>query len=220
MFELRYRMAGATRMTAMLTLATLSLLPATAGAAKPTAAPGKEAANRGQAKADAATATATVAQAPAGCAAATVIPSNPTLRKAAADAVLCLINVERTQRGLAPVLVSPLLTKAADSHASDMVRRGYFDHVTPSGVDLQQRVARTGYTRGVRRPTLGETIACGSDLYATPAELVKNLMQSAAHKAIITDRRYRDIGVGLALGAPLEGMGTDGATLSLDFGRR
>ena len=42
---------------------------------------------------------------------------------------------------------------------------------------------------------------------------------SASHRSIITDRRFRDIGVGLALGAPLEGMGT-GATLALNFGRR
>jgi uncharacterized protein YkwD len=198
MFELRIGVRGHVGVTvALSTVAVLLLLGETAGASK-AAAP---------------------VQAAAGCANATVIPTSPAMRKAAADAVLCLINVERTQRGLAPVIASPLLSKAADSHSSDMVRRGYFSHVTPSGQDLQTRVARTGYLRGARRPALGETIAWGSDYYAAPTELVKDLMQSAAHKAIITDRRFRDIGVGLALGAPLEGMGS-GATLSLNFGRR
>ena len=198
MFVLRYEVyarAGGT--IALATVAALALMWATAGASRAAAPAG----------------------ASAGCAGAAVIPSNAALLKTAADAVLCLINVERTQRGLAPVLASSLLGKAAEFHASDMVRRGYFAHVSPTGQDLKKRVAHTGYLRGARRAKLGETIAWGSDYYASPAELVKGLMQSAAHKAIIVDRRFRDIGVGLALGAPLEGMGT-GATLSLNFGRR
>jgi uncharacterized protein YkwD len=154
-----------------------------------------------------------------GCANASAIPSDPASRQVAADAVLCLINNERTQRALAPVTASAQLTRAATAHSADMVRRHYFDHVTPNGVDLRKRVAKTGYLRGARRPSLGETLAWGSDLYASPSELVKDLMSSPAHYAIITDRRYRDIGVGLALGAPMDGMGS-GATLALNFGRR
>jgi uncharacterized protein YkwD len=159
------------------------------------------------------------AVAPAGCAAATVIPTNPTMVQAASDAVLCLINAERTQRGLAPVLTSTLLGKAAMFHASDMVRRKYFSHVTPNGEDMRKRVLRTGYLRGARRPALGETLAWGADYFGSPTQLVKDLMESPLHKAIIVDPRFRDIGVGLALGAPLDGMGS-GSTLSLNFGRR
>ena len=66
---------------------------------------------------------------------------------------------------------------------------------------------------------LGETLAFGTAVYGTPAALVKDLMTSAQHKAIITDRRFKDIGVGLAVGEPMEGMGM-GSTLSLNFGRR
>jgi uncharacterized protein YkwD len=197
MFEFRCGAAGAARKITSMTVTALALMGATAGVAQ----------------------AAITDAVPAGCAAATVIPTNPTMRQAASDAVLCLINVERTLRGLAPVLTSSQLGKAATSHASDMVRRKYFSHVTPNGEDLRKRVARTGYLRGARRPALGETLAWGSDLYASPAELVKDLMQSPEHKAIIVDRRFRDIGVGLALGAPEDGMGS-GSTLSLNFGRR
>ncbi|MEY2442458.1 MAG: hypothetical protein QOJ46_1884 [bacterium] len=197
MFVFRSGAADAARRTVTLTSVALTLAAATANGAP----------------------AAITAAAPAGCAAATVIPANPTMRQAAADAVLCLINAERTQRGLAPVLRSSLLGKAANHHASDMVRRKYFSHVSPNGEDLHKRVARTGYLRGARRPALGETLAWGSDLYASPAQLVDDLMHSAEHKAIIVDRRYRDIGVGLALGAPMDGMGS-GSTLSLNFGRR
>lgn len=155
-----------------------------------------------------------------GCANATVIPTDPSMQPAAAASVLCLINVQRTQHALGPVATSTLLTRAAVQHSTDMVRRKYFSHVTPTGQGLLARVARTGYLRGVRRPTLGETIAWGTDAYATPAELVQELMDSPPHRTIILDGRYRDIGVGLALGAPMDGMGDDGATLSLNFGRR
>jgi uncharacterized protein YkwD len=163
------------------------------------------------------------AQAPApagaGCAGTTVVPSSASVRPAAAAAVLCLINVQRSQHGLRPVTASSLLTKAAALHSSDMVRRKYFGHVTPNGLDLRTRVARTGYLRGCRQPSLGEALAYGSDLYASPAELVKDLMASTEHRAIILDARFRDIGVGLAFGAPIDGM-PPGSTLSLNFGRR
>jgi uncharacterized protein YkwD len=156
----------------------------------------------------------------AGCAGATVIPAAPAGNQAAADSVLCLVNAERAQRALRPVVASRPLTRAAAGHSADMVRRGYFAHVSPDGLDLRTRVARTGYLRGRRRPMLGETIGWGTDVYATPAELVKGFMESPEHKAIILDGRYREVGIGLALGAPMEGMGGSGATLSLDFGRR
>jgi uncharacterized protein YkwD len=154
------------------------------------------------------------------CAGAGVVPSDAITRRVASDTVLCLVNVERAKHALRAVVASSLLTKAAAAHSADMVRRKYFSHVSPSGMDLRTRVARTGYLRGCRRnPSLGETLAWGSDVYSSPAELVKDLMASTQHRAIILDGRYRDIGVGLALGAPMDGRGS-GTTLSLNFGRR
>jgi uncharacterized protein YkwD len=160
------------------------------------------------------------AQTAAACADATVTPASESMRPAASAAVLCLVNAERTQRGLAALNASSLLNKAAAFHSTDMVRRKYFAHVTPNGLDQRRRVARTGYLRGSRRPMLGETIAWGSSTYGSPAELVASLMASPPHRAIILDGRFRDIGVGLTLGAPIDGFGEYGSTLSLNFGRR
>lgn len=188
-------------------------------AAHAKAAPGEAAHAKAAPGAEARHAKAAASEAP-GCAGATVIPAAPALGQVAADAVLCLVNAERAQRALRSVVASKPLTRAATGHSTDMVRRGYFAHVSPDGLDLRRRVARTGYLRGSRRPALGETIAWGTDMYATPTELVKAFMQSPEHKAIILDGRYREVGIGLALGAPMEGMGGSGTTLSLDFGRR
>ena len=164
------------------------------------------------------------AQAPASssvgaCAGDTQVPSDAASRQTATAAVLCLVNAERARRALRPVGVSAQLTRAAAGHSGDMVRRGYFSHVSPGGVGLRPRVARTGYVRG-SRTLLGEALACGADAWATPAKLVQDVMADPAHRAIVLDARYRDIGIGLAIGAALEGMGDAGATLSLTFGRR
>ncbi len=214
MFEFRMQPGRAARLIGSTTLAALTLLGATAAVA-----PAAKPASAGKA-AKAAKPAAKAAAAPAACIATGVIPSNASMRPAAAAAVLCLINQTRGQRGMAPVVSSAQLGKAADGHASDMVRRKYFSHVAPNGEDFRKRIARTGYLRGAPRAALGETIAWGSDIYATPSELVADLMASPPHRAIILDRRFRDIGVGLALGAPMEGMGNSGSTLSLNFGRR
>ena len=213
MFELRMKPGRAARLIGSTTLAALTLLGATA-----VAAPAAKPASAGKA-AKVGKPAAQAAAAPASCVAADVIPADASMRPAASAAVLCLINQVRGQRGLAALVASPLLGRAADGHASDMVRRKYFSHVAPNGEDFRKRIARTGYLRGAPRAALGETIAWGSDLYATPSQLVADLMASGQHRAIILDRRFRDIGVGLALGAPMDGMGS-GSTLSLNFGRR
>ncbi len=108
-----------------------------------------------------------------------------------------------------------------------MVARQYFEHVTPNGVNVRQRAARAGYLRKrsacrMRKRSgckINETIAWGTESQSTPAELVRMFMTSPGHRRILLDRRYRDIGVGLAPGAPVSGLG-NGATLTLDFGRR
>lgn len=156
----------------------------------------------------------------ADCGTATVTPASASMRAAATTAVLCLVNAQRAQRALPPLTASALLTKAAAFHSSDMVRRKYFSHVTPDGQDQHGRVERTGYLRGCRSAVLGETIAWGTATYGSPAELVASLMQSPPHRAVILDRRYRDIGIGLALGSPMGGFSGFGSTLSLNFGRR
>jgi uncharacterized protein YkwD len=153
-----------------------------------------------------------------GCAQAAAMADTTTLRQAS-HSVLCLVNGERARRGLAPLRASRLLDRTARAHSRDMVARKYFSHVTPNGVNARQRIARSGYLYKRSGCKVGETIAWGSERQGTPAELVRLFMTSTGHRRALLDRGYRDIGVGLALGAPISGVG-DGATLTLDFGRR
>lgn len=134
------------------------------------------------------------------------------------DWVLVLVNFERMTQGLAPLRPSRPLNQSAQAHSDDMVTRRYFSHVTPNGMNVRQRIQRFGYQRQRRGSTVGETIAWGAQS-GTPAELVRRFMNSAGHREILLDGRYRDIGIGLAIGAPVAGV-SDGATLTVHFGRR
>lgn len=51
------------------------------------------------------------------------------------------------------------------------------------------------------------------------ARVVQAWLDSPAHRAVVLGARYREIGVGVAGGAPYRGL-TDGFTLAADFGAR
>lgn len=153
-----------------------------------------------------------------GCARAASVADEPALQLGS-DSVLCLVNSERARRGLAPLRPSPPLTRSARRHSRDMVARRYFSHVSPGGLNARQRVVRAGYLRKRRAARVGETIVWGTPDKSSPADLVRSLMTSRGHRRVLLDARYRDAGVGFALGAPLRGI-DGGATLTLAFGRR
>lgn len=159
--------------------------------------------------------TTTTAPGVAGCAGANALPgsvSAGTMR----SAVLCLLNVQRTARGLPALRASRPLRLAATRWARTMVSRHFFDH-SRSGSTLSTRVARTAYLRRTRSWALGENIAYGGGARGTPAAIVAAWMGSPPHRANILLRRFRDIGIGVAPGLP---VGGSGATFVTDFGVR
>jgi uncharacterized protein YkwD len=131
-----------------------------------------------------------------------------------ADAVVCELNRVRDARGLDALRQDRRLERAGDAHARDMARRGYFSHVTPEGARLSDRLRGAGYLTGRVPWHVGETLAWGRGLMATPAATVAGWMRSAPHRRILLGR-YREIGVGIAGGDPFGGTGT---TYAADFG--
>jgi uncharacterized protein YkwD len=146
----------------------------------------------------------------------TDLQPGPSTIEREARATLCLINAQRTSRGLPALAADPRLTRAARAHAIDMVRRSFFSHVAPGGATMTQRVARTGYLRGARAWALSENIAWGAGTESTPTAIVTGWMESPPHRAAILDGRFRDLGIGVALGVPLGPP--DGTTITADFG--
>jgi uncharacterized protein YkwD len=126
-------------------------------------------------------------------------------------AVRCLLNAQRAQAGLAPLAQDRSLARAARRFSRAMVRGRFFDHVSPGGSTVSQRVRNAGWSGEV----LGETLAWGTGSESTPAAIVAGWMASPPHRAIIMDGRFRAVGVGTASGSP---GGVKGATVTADFG--
>ncbi|MGH2840302.1 MAG: CAP domain-containing protein [Solirubrobacteraceae bacterium] len=136
-------------------------------------------------------------------------------------ATLCLINQERTTRGLAPVKSNAHLQKAARRYSRLMVTQSFFDHVSPSGSTLVSRVRKgTKYLHGAKSWSLGENLAWGSGEFATPAYTVQAWMDSPGHRKNVLNRSFRHIGIGVVTGAPVPTNGLPAATYTTDFGRR
>jgi uncharacterized protein YkwD len=133
------------------------------------------------------------------------------------EAVRCLVNAERAQHGLPALQASQRLESAAARHSADMVQRHFFHHVSPEGGTLTDRVRRAGYLSGTGEWALGENIGWGTGSLGSPAAIVRGWMNSPPHRAVILSRRFREAGVGVARGVP---VGGDGATFTLDAGRR
>lgn len=137
----------------------------------------------------------------------------PVVRRA----ILCLLNHERADRGLTTLRIDRRLDAASVEHSADMVRRRYFDHVTPGGQDVVDRLREVGYVDSRHAWHVGENIAWGTGDLATAAQIVDAWMHSPGHRANILDPDYREIGIGVELGNPQTGGG--GATYTTDFGR-
>jgi uncharacterized protein YkwD len=103
----------------------------------------------------------------------------------------------RSEHGLPPLEPDRALAAVARAHSEEMVRRGFFDHVSPDGENLDGRLRNAeihfrsaaeniARTRGVKNPvetTVGEWMA------------------SPGHRANILDGKFTRTGVGVAVDA-------------------
>jgi uncharacterized protein YkwD len=122
------------------------------------------------------------------------------------DAVVCLINFQRTRRRLPAVRPSPLLDRAAQVWTDVMVLTGKFGH----GNGIGPRISAAGYDW----QTAGENIATG---YPTPRAVVSAWMASPDHCRNILDPLFRDVGTGVNP-RPVSGVASGPATWTEDFG--
>jgi uncharacterized protein YkwD len=135
-------------------------------------------------------------------------------------ATLCLLNVERADAGLRPLKLDKRLSKAARKHARDMARRKYFSHTSLGGASFVERIRRAGYLDGARYWTVGENLAWATHRQSAPRGITQMWMNSSGHRANILTPSFREVGVGIAYEAPVEGAGKPAATYTTDFGAR
>jgi uncharacterized protein YkwD len=136
------------------------------------------------------------------------------------SSIACLINEQRTSRGLPPVQPNGNLRQAAQSHSNEMVDEGYFEHTSPAGVTFIDRIQAAGYTRGARSWVVGENLVWGSGSLSTPQSLVTAWMNSPPHRENLLRARFREIGIAAVAGTPEPKSDPAGVTVSSEYGYR
>jgi len=102
-----------------------------------------------------------------------------------------LVNAERAKAGLPALKFNWELSRVARYKSADMANKGYFSHNSPTyGTPFQMME-----NFGLRFSAAGENIAYGQ---RTPAEVMRDWMNSPGHRNNILSRSYTQIGVGLA----------------------
>jgi uncharacterized protein YkwD len=134
-------------------------------------------------------------------------------------ATLCLVNVQRARHGERALRPNADLGRSAAAHSEDMVARNYFDHTSPAGETVLDRIKASTYLPPRAAYVLGENIALGTMQLATPAAIVDGWMKSPGHRANILNAEFRDSGLGVVARAPQRyGHGQRGATYTQQFG--
>lgn len=101
-------------------------------------------------------------------------------------ATACLVNAERSARGLQPLRHDPRLQQAARMHTDDMQAHGHFSHTGSDGSTASDRMRAAGYYSDGAENLLKGTV--------TPAEAVALWLDSPTHSANLLEPAYRGIG--------------------------
>lgn len=98
------------------------------------------------------------------------------------------MNSLRAQTELAPLSLSLKLQSAAQRHADDMARRGYYSHTGADGSSPGKRASRARY----RWCIMAENIAKGQN---SVAQVMADWQNSSKHRENMTRRQVREYGL-------------------------
>jgi len=143
-----------------------------------------------------------------GCAGASTAIAAST-KSALRAAVVCLINRQRTSRGLPALTADAKLDRSAQGWTNEMVSHHEFTH----GADFAERISAAGF----HWSQAGENIATG---YPTPDSVVTAWMRSAGHCVNILDPAFRYVGTGVSRRATIVSPGTWTQDFGLLMGQR
>lgn len=129
------------------------------------------------------------------CKYASLSPKSAAQMKRVSIATRCLVNRERTKRGLKRLAYNADLQEASVWQGQDMIDYAYFDHQRDGGPEFSDRILQFGYADGANGYMLGENIAWASASIATPKKIVKLWMNSPPHRQNILTRAFREQGL-------------------------
>lgn len=111
------------------------------------------------------------------------------------EGVVAGVNREREARGLAPLVLDARMVPVARAHSEDMLRRDFFDHVSPDGVRPADRVL----AGGISFKKVAENILENRHVDEPVAAAVAAWMASPGHRANILDPAFTATAVGVAV---------------------
>lgn len=110
-------------------------------------------------------------------------------KKLSAPDIERLINIVRKTNDLPLLNHDSDLTVSSTNKIANMVKEEYFGHKSPSGKMPWDFITDSGYTYDY----VGENLATGN--FANENEVVQAWLDSPAHRAILLDKKFCDIGV-------------------------
>lgn len=119
---------------------------------------------------------------------------NTVTYSAYANEVLRLVNIERANVGVAPLVLDEALCNAANMRAIEMDCTGVYGHKRPNEHSCFEvyDICNVEW-----QSACGENIAAGQ---ATPEDVMKSWLESAGHKANILSTEYTKMGLGYSVG--------------------
>jgi uncharacterized protein YkwD len=112
-----------------------------------------------------------------------------TVDEAAEQEMFELVNKERKEAGLRPVVFDNALRDVGRAHSLDMFVRGYFSHFTPDGLSPFDRMDKVG----ISYVYAGENLA----LAPSTSLAMQGLMNSPGHRANILNPNFGKVGIGV-----------------------
>ncbi|WP_020008602.1 CAP domain-containing protein [Salinicoccus albus] len=104
-----------------------------------------------------------------------------------------MVNASRIEYGLKPLAHDENASAAARGHSRDMAQNNYFDHNSPDGETLKDRIEETDVTYRMA----GENIAMG---HTSPIFSHHSLMNSPDHRVNLLHESFTHLGTGTAFG--------------------
>ena len=129
------------------------------------------------------------------CKNATAPPGSVSRAKVRA-AVLCLIDRARTRRDVDELEANADLDDLGQRHANRMVAKTCFRHRCGKEAPVKQRFEQSPYVKGASSFQYSEELG----YEATPRKMVKRLLAAGAHRDVILDPDFKDLGVGARRG--------------------
>ena len=116
------------------------------------------------------------------------------------EQTLAAVNAVRRERKLAPLGRDPVLSEVARAHSRDMMRRRFFDHTSPDGSTVENRVQ----ARGVKYGRVGENVHRSQGMDDPVGTAVDAWLTSRGHRELMLSTKFDRTGIGVAVDA--EGM--------------